>query len=748
MEVRFWGTRGSIPTPGPNTARFGGNTSCVELRIPDGTVILLDCGTGARLLGQKLLQEGIRRIHLLIGHTHWDHIHGFPFFTPAALPESELNIYAPVGFQQSLEDALAGQMQYSYFPVKLDDLSGRIHFTELEEGLFRIGDVLVETQYLNHTAPTIAYRINHGGATVAYVTDHEPFWTSSGNPFQHPGDQRHVEFLKDADLIIHDAQYTEDEYRTKRGWGHSTVDYATDVAIASKARQLALFHHDPAHDDDAVAQLEEYARARVRAAGSPLQVFAAAEGLTLEFDETGTERPMARTSALARRPIRGGRVLVVGGTVSDVSAVELTLSEEDLRTVNAGSGQDGIERTAELQPDLVILDSTLSDGSAASFVQPIRQAARKPDLPILILTRDPNEQALLSKDPNGSTAVVDYLVHPYSPPMLRSRVRAWLARTMSSSEQVNARPSARPQQAEVSAAEVLTAADLFSSLKTAELEKLLAQSAQRAYPQGYVVINQAERGRSVYVVLAGRVRVAESLPDNSVETFVTEKGPGEVFGELSVLPERTRSMSAVALERTTCLIIPEREFLDVLHSRPETALGLARAIASRLIESYRAQANFGPDPLTGLPGRRAFHELYRRVTAGPRRRGSSVLLVLVDVVKLRTINDQHGYKAGDEILRTVAQVLAESSRGTDLIARYGNDEFAALFVEAGAEHVDVVVGRIRQKFHDAIQSHGLPSEASLRIGFAVAEQVPETVDDLLRRADAGIHTDPGVAATH
>src|SRR4029450_5895686 len=274
MEIRFWGTRGSIPTPGPTTAHYGGNTSCVELRVSDGTVILLGWGTGARPLGQKRPQEGSRRIHLLIGHTHCDHIHGFPFFTPAALPESELNIYAPVGFQRSLEDALAGQMQYSYFPVKLDDLSGHIHFTELEEGLFRIGDVLVETQYLNHTAPTIAYRISHGGATLAYVTDHEPFWSSPGNLFQHPGDQRHIEFLKDADLVIHDAQYTEEEYRTKRGWGHSTIDYATDVTIAAKARQLALFHHDPVHDDEMITTLEEYARDRIRTAGSTLQVFA------------------------------------------------------------------------------------------------------------------------------------------------------------------------------------------------------------------------------------------------------------------------------------------------------------------------------------------------------------------------------------------------------------------------------------------------------------------------------------------
>ncbi len=242
----------------------------------------------------ELLKEGIRRIHLLIGHTHWDHIHGFPFFTPASLAQNELNIFAPVGFQRSLEDALAGQMQYSYFPVKLQDLSSRIHFTELEEGLFRIGDVLVETQYLNHTAPTIAYRISYGGSTVAYVTDHEPYWNNPGSIFQHPGDQRHVEFLKDADLVIHDAQYSEEEYRTKRGWGHSTVDYATDVAMAAGAAQARAVSPRSYARRRYGPGLREHARARAKAAGSSIEVFAAAEGLTVELSGAVSERAECR----------------------------------------------------------------------------------------------------------------------------------------------------------------------------------------------------------------------------------------------------------------------------------------------------------------------------------------------------------------------------------------------------------------------------------------------------------------------
>jgi len=141
MHVRFWGTRGSIPAPGPRTAKYGGNTPCVELRTKDGTLIILDCGTGVRPLGLHLLKSSPLplRINLLIGHTHWDHIQGFPFFNPAFLPDTELNIYAPLGFQRSVEEVLAGQMQYSYFPVTLRDLRSRMHFTELEEGCFRLG---------------------------------------------------------------------------------------------------------------------------------------------------------------------------------------------------------------------------------------------------------------------------------------------------------------------------------------------------------------------------------------------------------------------------------------------------------------------------------------------------------------------------------------------------------------------------------------------------------------------------------
>src|SRR5256712_9733637 len=280
LFVRFWGTRGSIAVPGEQTTKFGGNTACVEVRTDDGTIIVLACGTGVRELAHHLLQAASQplRLHLFIGHTHWDHIQGFPFFAPAFHPNTELNIYAHSGFHRRVEDAIAGQMQYSYFPVKLHDLRSRIHFTELDEGLFRIGEVLVQTQHLNHTAPTLAYRISSHETTLAYVTDHEPYWRTTGREFQHPGDQRHLAFLEGADIIIHDAQYSDEEYAGKIGWGHSTAEYATDVALAAGSGRLALFHHDPAHDDATVARFAAMSRERAGARGPALGVFGAAEG--------------------------------------------------------------------------------------------------------------------------------------------------------------------------------------------------------------------------------------------------------------------------------------------------------------------------------------------------------------------------------------------------------------------------------------------------------------------------------------
>ena len=294
MQVRFWGTRGSIPTPGPATVRYGGNTSCVEVRTPGGALLVLDAGTGLRALGDALMSEGARarRGHLLIGHTHWDHIQGFPFFRPISEPGSVWDVYAPRGFGASLRDTLAGQMQYTYFPVGLDELGATIRYHDLVEGGFAIDDVRVTARYLNHPALTLGYRLETGGISVVYSTDHECHLNSAalpGPPLSrvlrpaHTGDRRHLDFVAGADLLIHDAQYTEAEYAGHVGWGHSTIEYVVDLAIAGGVKRLALFHHDPHRDDAELDSLVGASRQRVIDAGGTLEVFAASEGQTVEL---------------------------------------------------------------------------------------------------------------------------------------------------------------------------------------------------------------------------------------------------------------------------------------------------------------------------------------------------------------------------------------------------------------------------------------------------------------------------------
>src|SRR3982750_4172854 len=212
MKLRFWGTRGSIATPGPGTNHFGGNTSCVELTTNAGDSLIFDCGTGARGLAAELMSRSKGPIpsNILLGHTHWDHIQGFPFFAPAFAPGNSVAIYGPEGSRGSLRDVLAGQMEFTYFPIDLNQLPAAITYHDLTEGVYTIGNARVVTQFLNHPAMTVGYRVEVDGVALVYLADPEPFsdelWragveTSSIDAILHDGDRRHARFMADADLV-------------------------------------------------------------------------------------------------------------------------------------------------------------------------------------------------------------------------------------------------------------------------------------------------------------------------------------------------------------------------------------------------------------------------------------------------------------------------------------------------------------------------------------------------------------------
>jgi diguanylate cyclase (GGDEF)-like protein len=739
MQVRFWGTRGSIAAPGPNTARFGGNTSCVEVRASDGTVIILDCGTGARELGLHLAQTLPQpiRLHLFIGHTHWDHIQGFPFFVPAFLPGSELNIYAPLGFQRGLEEAMAGQMEYSYFPVKMRDLRSRIHFTELDEGFFRVGGVLVETQFLNHTAPTIAYRMTSDGATIAYATDHEPFWNASGRVSQHPGDERHIAFLKGANLVIHDAQYTDAEYRDKVGWGHSSIEYAVDVALAAGVERLVLFHHDPAHDDATMERIEAMARDHVGRRGQALDVLAAREGLELEVLGSSAEPDMAEASALQHRQIVGGRVLLVSANEPEVAEIEEVLSDDGLVFLREPSVRAALSRGPELLPDIAIIDRELLDGDDDSILDVLRDRLGRRNFPIVVLADSSIPSDAVYR---GEASWTDYLPKPFSPPMLRTRVRAWLARTRLVFDPVE-RAALRGERVTGSGdsrarcASLLAALPLFRPLTPEQRDLLLDSATEQTFTAGHVLIRESDPPDRLFVILSGRVRVLEVATDSPVELIVGELGVGEILGELSVLRNQPRSATVVAIERTHCLVIPQTEFLRVLQNSAELAVSLLRMLAGRLYETDRRLSRFAPDPVTGLAGRRAFHDQYRRLAAIARRRKTGALLLLVDVLQLREINDRFGYGVGDDVLRIVADALVEATRTTDLIVRHGGDEFVVFFPDAGVSDIDTVIARVNDKIKGLAGKRGIPVAVACNFGVAYAQAAPESAEDFLREAD-------------
>jgi len=298
-RIRFWGVRGSIPVPGKSTVRYGGNTSCVEVRA-DGEIIILDAGSGIRLLGLALDKEfGNRsmKLTLLISHTHWDHIQGLPFFSPAYNQKNLIRVLGYEGARAGLAKILASQMETPFFPVSLRQLPSHLAIEELKEMEFRVGPVEVRSKFANHPGICVGYRLSTSSGSIAYFPDNEPYeelklllasrdGISEEEARDFAGAERGkmIDFLSDCDVAIMDTQYTEEEYAKHVGWGHSPVESVVSLALEANVGKLILFHHDPNHDDQMIDRMLAHARAFVAKSGKSLDVDAAREGAEILLD--------------------------------------------------------------------------------------------------------------------------------------------------------------------------------------------------------------------------------------------------------------------------------------------------------------------------------------------------------------------------------------------------------------------------------------------------------------------------------
>ena len=428
MRVRFWGTRGSIAKPGPSTTHYGGNTSCIEVRSSSGTLVILDCGTGAHSLGQDLLVMGGKglRGHILISHTHWDHIQGLPFFSPLFVPGNEWHIYGPKGLHQSMREALAGQMQYTYFPITPDQFGAAVHYHDLVEGIFRIGDITVIAHYLNHPALTLGYRLEADDASVVYSCDHEPHSRklADGEGDVVGQDLRHAEFIRNADLLIHDAQYTAAEYPSKVGRGHSSIEYAIKLGQYAGVKRLALSHHDPLRDDAAIDRLVEKFRGELQSIASPLQVFAAAEGELVEVEPTvrkSAESSDAQFPAMASMDLADRSVLIGVADPGMAAMLSDVIQADGVRPVFFSSADEAGKAIEKARPSLVLLEDDQRTEDSMRTCRALRQKDR--DLPLIMITSQQDPAA------GANTGITDWLIKPLTPSYARTRIRAWVTRT-------------------------------------------------------------------------------------------------------------------------------------------------------------------------------------------------------------------------------------------------------------------------------------------------------------------------------
>ena len=450
MRIRFWGTRGSPGRSGADTERFGGNTSCVEVRCADGTLLVLDCGSGAVALGRSLLATppdgrgaavsagGGQRGYLLLSHSHWDHVQGVLSFAPLFVPGSEWDVYGPAGSGSQLEAVLGAQIEDTYFPISLEQLGVTLRFHNLDEGTVRMGGARVTTRYLNHPAVTLGYRIEAGGAAIVYAVDHEPHSRHQPDALSmkgpvHREDQRHTDFLRGADLVMHDAQYTAGESSSKLGWGHTAAETAVEFAAAAGVKRLALFHHDPTKDDVDIARLEVACRAHaVELTRERLEVFAAAEGADIDVLEVAGAAQGIPAPSLPDAVSAGGSstletVLIVDDEPQVVRLLTQALKSAQYRLLSANDGDTALRLARSERPDVIFLDCRRPGRDGLDVCRAIR-ADDDPHLrtvPVVLLTALTSPEDTAAAFAAGAT---DYLTKPFDVAHVRARLREWMRR--------------------------------------------------------------------------------------------------------------------------------------------------------------------------------------------------------------------------------------------------------------------------------------------------------------------------------
>jgi phosphoribosyl 1,2-cyclic phosphodiesterase len=276
MKVRLWGTRGSVAAPGADTARYGGNTSCIEVRGPGGTLLVLDAGTGIRPLG-KTLGRDVTRVDLLLTHLHMDHLQGLGFFAPLYDPSVETHVWGPASTTLDLHTRLTRYLSPPLFPVHLRDCP-RLVLHDLPDEPFEVGEFRVVAERVCHPGFTVGYRLTAGGATFTYICDHEPALGVASFPLAAEWTSGYA-LARDADLLVHDAQYSLGEYPHHVGWGHSAIEHTLAFATLTRVKHLVTFHHDPAHDDDEIDRMTHEATST---APLPFLVTAGAEGAVFD----------------------------------------------------------------------------------------------------------------------------------------------------------------------------------------------------------------------------------------------------------------------------------------------------------------------------------------------------------------------------------------------------------------------------------------------------------------------------------